>query len=290
MSKIDIRLLDTPEEMAAVEKLERLVWPGDETEIVPVHMLRAVTNNGGVLIGAYEGDQLVGFVFGFPGIEETSAGPRPKHASHMAGIHPDYCDRGLGFSLKRAQWQIVRSQGLDHINWTYDPLQSRNAYLNIAKLGAICNIYIPEYYGEMRDSLNVGLPSDRFKVDWWLNTPRVEKRLNQEKRHRLDLAHFTSAGAVIVNPANIREDSFIEPFQDSPSLPASPAPLLLVEIHPDFQALKAASPDLALAWRLHTRDIFQALFTNGYIVTDFIFEPGSQPRSFYILSHGESTL
>ena len=290
MSEIELRLLDTPEEMAAVEQLERLVWPGDETEIVPVHMLRAVTNNGGVLIGAYERDQLVGFVFGFPGLEESSAGPRLKHASHLAGIHPDYRDRGLGFALKRAQWQMVRSQGIDHIIWTYDPLQSRNAYLNIAKLGAICSTYIPEYYGEMRDGLNVGFPSDRFKVDWWLNTPRVEKRLNREQRRRLALEHFTSGGAVILNPANYREDGLLEPLTDSPPLLHSPSPLLLVEIPPDFQALKATSPKLALTWRLHTRAIFEAVFTNGYIVTDFIFEPGAQPRSFYVLSYGESTL
>ncbi|MBM3146090.1 MAG: GNAT family N-acetyltransferase [Chloroflexi bacterium] len=287
---MDIRLLDSPEEMAAVEALERLVWPGNETEIVPVHMLRAVTNNGGALIGAYDGDQLVGFVFGFPGIEETPSGPRPKHASHMAGIHPEYRDQGLGFTLKRAQWQVVRGQGLDHIVWTYDPLQSRNANLNIAKLGAVCNTYLPEYYGEMRDGLNVGLPSDRFKVDWWLNTPRVEQRLQRQRRPRLDLEHFTKSGASIVNPATFREDGLLEPFADSPLLPGLPAPLLIVEIPPDFPALKSASPDLALVWRLHTRRIFLGLFAAGYIVTDFVFEPGVQPRSFYVLSDGNRNL
>ncbi len=290
MAALDIRVLDTPDEMAAVEELERLVWPGDETEIVPVHMLRAVTNNGGLLIGAFDGDQLVGFVFGFPGIEVTSGQPRLKHASHMASIHPDYRDRGLGYTLKCAQRRIVRGQGLEHINWTYDPLQSRNANLNIAKLGAVCNTYIREYYGEMRDGLNVGLPSDRFKVDWWLNTPRVEERLDQKKRRRLSLDHFTGAGAVVLYPAKIREDGFLEPLADSPPLPQSPVPQFLVEIPPDFLALKEASPDLALAWRLHTREIFEGSFAGGYIASDFVFVPGARSRSYYVLSHGEAQL
>jgi len=288
VSEIDIRLLDTPEEMAVVEELERLVWPGDETEIVPVHMLRAVTNNGGLIIGAFEGDQLIGFVFGFPGLDKTPSGPHLKHVSHMAGIHPDYRDRGFGFALKRAQWQMVRNQGIDHINWTYDPLQSRNANLNIAKLGAVCNTYIVEYYGEMRDGLNVGYPSDRFKVDWWLNTPRVAQRLKRQKRHSLDLNHFRSAGAVIINPAVDDGNGIITPFVYSPPRPDSPATILLVEIPPDIQAIKQISSDQALAWRLHTRQIFEDLFAKGYLVTDFVFERGAQPRSFYVLSHGEA--
>ncbi len=290
MAEIDIRLLETPEEMAAVEALERLVWPGDETEIVPVHMLRAVTNNGGILVGAYDDDQLVGFVFGFPGVVETPSGPRLKHASHMAGIHPDYRDRGLGFALKRAQWQMVRNQGIDHINWTYDPLQSRNANLNIAKLGAVCNTYIPEYYGEMRDGLNVGFPSDRFKVDWWLNSRRVEQRLNEQKRSRLGLEHFISSGAVVINPTVENDAGILAPATFSPPHPDFPVPLLLVEIPFDIQNIKEFAADIALAWRLQTREIFEYLFTGGYLVTDFIFEQGPQPRSFYVLSHGESTL
>ena len=87
-----------------------------------------------------------------------------------------YRDSGIGFALKRAQWQMVRHQDLDHITWTYDPLLSRNAYLNIARLGAVCSTYRRSEYGEMRDGLNVGLPSDRFQVDWWLNSHRVQRR------------------------------------------------------------------------------------------------------------------
>lgn len=285
----DLHILETPESLFLVEDLQRLIWPGDDTEIVPVHMLRAAVDHGGVVIGAYAGDLLIGFVFGFPGIEETSSGPRLMHVSHMAGIHPEYRDHGLGFALKRAQWQFVRHQGGERICWTYDPLLSRNANLNIAKLGAISRTYITDYYGEMRDGLNAGLPSDRFRVDWWVNTPRVEKRLSRARRPHLKLAHFQAAHAEIVNPVQEWIATFPAPPADV-ALPSRPAtPLLLVEIPADFQAMRSTNPQLALNWRFHSRQIFQTCFALGYIVTDLIFDPGESPRSFYVLSHGEST-
>jgi predicted GNAT superfamily acetyltransferase len=178
MPNFNIRLIETPEEMPLVEELQRDVWPGSETDVVPLHMLITAVHNGGLVLGAFVEEKMIGFVFGFPGIENTPDGPRPKHCSHMMGIHPDFRDSGVGFALKRAQWQMVRHQNLDHITWTYDPLLSRNAYLNIAKLGAVCTTYHRSEYGDMRDGLNAGLPSDRFQVDWWINTLRVESRLS----------------------------------------------------------------------------------------------------------------
>ncbi len=177
-----IRLIETPEEMDSVQELQRLVWPGSETEVIPAHALLAVVHNGGLLLGAFVNEKLVGAAWGFPGFYSTPDGPRLKHCSHILAVHPEWRDSGLGFGLKRAQWQMVRHQGLDLITWTYDPLLSRNAHLNIAKLGAVCNTYRRSEYGDMRDGLNVGLPSDRFQVDWWVNTRRVEHRLSRRQR------------------------------------------------------------------------------------------------------------
>src|SRR6266542_4984843 len=189
-----IKILESPEDMTAVEELQRAVWPGSETDIVPAHVLITAIHNGGLVAGAFEEHKLIGFVFGFPGIEFTPDGPRPKHCSHMMGIHPDHRDGGIGFALKRAQLQMVRHQGLDHITWTYDPLLSRNAYLNMAKLGAVCNTYRRSEYGDMRDGLNAGLPSDRFQVDWWINTQRVKSRLGKRSRTTLKLDHVARTG------------------------------------------------------------------------------------------------
>jgi predicted GNAT superfamily acetyltransferase len=283
-----IRLLESPTEIAAVEDLQRDIWPGSETDVVPAHLMITAVHNGGLVLGAFEGDKLIGFVFGFPGIETTPDGPRPKHCSHMAGVLPEYRDRGLGFALKRAQWQMVRHQGLDHITWTYDLLLSRNAYLNIARLGAVCSTYRRTEYGEMRDGLNAGLPSDRFQVDWWLNTHRVERRLGKRARPTMTLAHLTRVGIRPLYALQYTPGGLPRPPEHVPILQDQ---LLAAEIPPDFMALKAADLGLARDWRFFTREFFETAFSQGYIVTDFAFDPGAQlPRSLYVLTDGESTL
>jgi predicted GNAT superfamily acetyltransferase len=299
MANVIIRILERPEDLKAIERLQAQVWLGSEIEIVPVHMLVAVVHNGGLVIGAYtveqdgEAGELVGFVFGFPGLVMTPDGPQPKHHSHMMGVHPHYRGQQIGFALKRAQWQMVRHQGLSHITWTYDPLLSRNAHLNISRLGTVCNTYREDEYGSLRDGLNLGLPSDRFQVDWWVNSARVNRRLSSKARPTLDLAHYYAGGAQVLNPT--RQDANGWPVPESEGLPIThidpvERPILLVEIPSDFLALKAASTELAAAWRWQTRSLFITLFQMGYLVTDFIYLPGVHPRSFYVLTYGESTL
>jgi predicted GNAT superfamily acetyltransferase len=270
--------------MTAVEALQSVVWPGSEIDVVPSHMLITVVHNGGLLVGAFVEDELVGFVFGFPGIEFTPDGPRPKHCSHMLGIHPGRRDSGIGFALKRAQWQMVRHQGLDHITWTYDPLLSRNANLNIAKLGAVCNIYRRSEYGNMRDGLNAGLPSDRFLVDWWINTRRVDRRLSKRPRRPLKLDDFSKAELQPLYSLQRRSDGLLRPPEHVSPLNGN---LTLAEIPSDFRALKDADFSLARDWRFFSREVFETAFVEGYIVTDFVYD---ESRSFYVLAHGESTL
>jgi len=284
MSVPVIKILETPEEMNSVETLQRAVWPGSETDIVPAHVFVAAIHNGGVIAGAYIEHQLVGFVFGFPGLESTPDGPRPKHCSHMLGILPEHRDSGVGFALKRAQWQIVRHQGLDHITWTYDPLLSRNAYLNITKLGAVCNLYRRSEYGDMRDGINAGLPSDRFQVDWWINTRRVETRLGKRPRRPLKLENFSKAELQPLYTPHGQAGSWSRPPEHFSSLKRR---IVLAEIPSDFSALKEADFALARDWRFFSRELFETAFAAGYIATDFVFEAG---RSFYVLTHGESTL
>ena len=200
------------------------------------------------------------------------------------GTLPDHRDSGVAFALKRSQWQIVRHQRLNHITWTYHPFLSRNAYLNIAKLGAVCNTYRRAEYGDMRDGLNAGLPSDRFQVDWWINTRRVERRLGKRVRKPLKLDDFLKADlqplyAPLSSTGDLpRPPQHFSPFEDR---------LALAEIPSDFNALKAEDSSLGQEWRLFTREVFESAFSAGYIVTDFIFDSG---RSFYALSYGETTL
>ena len=296
-----LRLLEHIEEMFIVEDLQRQVW-GMEDAVVPHHLLLTAAHNGGLILGAFDGEKMIGFVFGFPGLTHTPDGMEPKHCSHMLAVLPEYESQGVGYTLKRAQWQMVRRQGLSLITWTYDPLLSRNAHLNIARLGAVCNTYVPNMYGEMRDSLNQGLPSDRLHIDLWVNSLRVENRMSKRPRRQLDLAHYLSAGTGIINPTRLGTTGWPHP-PDTPWQPSviaqeagAPSPeipqaaLYLLEIPSEFQALKAANPALGLAWRLHVRTLLQDLFARGYLITDFVFLRGEHPRSFYVLSHGDRTL
>jgi len=285
-----IRPLTTPEDMASVEELQRAVWSGNETEVVPVHMLLAVAQGGGVILGAFEGDRLVGMVFGFLGVDDAHpdrvAMARLKHCSHMLAVHPAARNRSIGFQLKLAQRQAIVRQGIRLATWTYDPLLSLNAHLNIRRLGAVCRSYLRDAYGEMRDGLNAGLASDRFDVEWWVTSHRVEARL-EGRRPPLDLVHFLEGGAQRVNPAALRADGWAEPSSAIEPLQGN---LVLAEIPPDFQALRTADLGLARAWREHSRPLFEEAFRQGYLVTDFVYLRGeTSPRAYYILLQGETT-
>lgn len=300
-SDLKIRLISDIAGIRQVEALQNTVWGRED--VVPYHMLLAAVHGGGVLLGAYREDELAGFVFGFAAFDDQEGELNLRHHSHMLAVRPEARDMGIGFALKRAQWQWVRRQGIERITWTYDPLQSRNANLNIRRLGAVCSTYFPDYYGEMTDLINAGLPSDRFQVDWWVNSPRTENRLHKRPRRPLALEDYFSAGAEIVNPTQIGPAGHPllpeKPWSlggvaedlgaEAPQPPPQP-PFYLIEIPPDFSALKEADAGLARRWRLQTRELFQSLFGRGYLVTDFLFLRGESPRSFYVLSDGERQL
>ena len=140
----------------------------------------------------------------------------------------------------------------------------------------------------MRDGLNAGLPSDRFQVDWWLNTHRVERRLSKRARPSMTLAHLARVGLRPLYILDYREDGMPRPPEHVPALDDQ---LLAAEIPPDFMTMKAADLGLARDWRFFTREFFETAFARGYIVTDFAFTPGAVPgRSLYVLTDGESTL
>jgi predicted GNAT superfamily acetyltransferase len=288
---IQLRDLTSPSDMIALELLQKEVWPGSDVDIVPGHICQGIADHGGVLIGAFDGDQLVGFVLGVLGTDPLSQGDlamtRLLHYSHQLGVHPDYRGQGLGFLLKSAQRVAVNQQGVRMITWTYDPLLSLNANLNIRQLGAICRTYLREYYGEMRDGLNIGLPSDRFVVEWWITSQRVKARMRADRKY-LDLAHFIDAGAQRSNQAELDTDGLVRPIEQDIQLGAN---LQIVEIPSDYPAMRSQNPELALEWRKATRDIFENLFGAGFIVSDFIyFKEETIPRSYYILIQGDSVL
>lgn len=255
---ITIRPLTTHEEILPVEQLQRDAWGVPDVDVVPLHMLITPPRHGGLLLGAFDGERLAGFVFGFLGL---TADGRLKHCSHMAGVHPDYRDQGVGYRLKLAQREHVLAQGLDLITWTFDPLETRNAYLNFHKLGVICHTYIRNLYGAMRAAINAGPPSDRFEVEWWIRSPRVVERLRVKDDPPSSISPLEGgrAGGGVASP-------FVVPIRcDIPD-----APHFLLEVPANFQAIKRADMDLAIQWRLRTRQLFEDAFSQGYIVTDLL--------------------
>lgn len=248
--QIDIRPLTTYAEYRACEQLQQVVW-GDEF-VVPLNLLTTVQRNGGLVLGAFKGDELVGFVFGF--LARTADG-RLKHASHMAAVHPDLRDARIGEQLKRAQREFVLAQDLELMTWTFDPLLARNAHLNLHKLGAISRTYLRNVYGPEPELVDGILPSDRFQVEWWLlHSPFARPSADQVARSPL-----------------------LNPTLDTP-VQITHEPVVRLAIPADFAALQQHDPAIAQAWRYHFRAWAEAAFAAGYVVVDFV-----RTENYYVL-------
>jgi len=256
-------------EFEAIELLQARIW-GTAIGITPGIFLFIIAKEGGVVLLAFEDDKPVGFNYGIIGL---TAENQVKLASHQTGVLPGYQDRGLGFDLKLAQREAALARNLNHITWTFDPLQGRNARLNLRKLGAVCDSYIPDLYGDMPDALNKGLPSDRFNVDWWIASAHVAQRLG-ERSVEPDL---DPAAVKVLNKARRVKRGFAPPA-DAFDWPVGQC--CLVEVPADISGLKRQAPDIALAWRLHTRQIFHAVFSQGYTAVDLLHRDG---YSYYLL-------
>ena len=257
------------EEFEAIEWLQAKIW-GTALGVTPGIFLFIIAKEGGVVLLALDNGEPVGFNYGIIGLAE---GNRVKLASHQTGVLPAYQDRGLGRRLKLVQRKAALAKNLDRITWTFDPLQWRNARLNLSKLGAVCNTYVPNLYGEMEDVLNQGLPSDRFNVDWWLSSEHVVRRLEGQTI----APDLSSLDCPVLNAATTSKHGFALP-PDSCDLPLGQ--FCLVEVPTDIAILKRKAPDIALQWRLQTRKIFTAAFSTGYTAVDLLRRQG---RNYYLL-------
>jgi predicted GNAT superfamily acetyltransferase len=174
---VAIRPCHTIEEFEAMVDLEIEVWGFGQRDVVPSQMYVVAAKTGGQVFGAYVGDRLVGFALAYPGIRDGM----PYLHSHMAGVLQGYRDLGIGSSLKLAQREDALSRGIGLIEWTFDPLQGRNAYFNICRLGAVCCRYLVDVYGFTSSPLHAGLPTDRLVAEWHLSSHRVGQVLAGER-------------------------------------------------------------------------------------------------------------
>ena len=166
---IEIRQLHQLAEFERVVQLQREIWGFAELELLPLRFLVVVSKVGGHVFGAYDGPKMIGFCFAIPGIKP---GPMPYLHSHMLGVLPDYRNLAIGRRLKLVQREDALARGIKLIEWTFDPMELKNAFLNIEKLGAIIRRYYPNLYGETSSPLHGGLPTDRCYAEWWLDGER----------------------------------------------------------------------------------------------------------------------
>jgi predicted GNAT superfamily acetyltransferase len=161
------------DELRACVALQKEVWNFSDTDLVPLRMFVVAEKVGGQVMGAFAGNEMVGFALSVPG---TRSGHVYLH-SHMLAVRKDHRNSGLGRRLKLLQREEALSRGIELIEWTFDPLEIKNAFLNIEKLGAIVRRYNINQYGITSSPLQGGLPSDRLIAEWWLKSKRVETRM-----------------------------------------------------------------------------------------------------------------
>ncbi len=284
---VEIRALRTLDEMRQAVELQKVYWGDDMESVIPAHMLFSLANSGGHVLAAYDGATLAGLLVGFLGTNIAESN-RPAMAnlqfvSKRMVVLPAYRNQGLGYHLKIAQRELAIKQGVRLVVWTFDPLQAVNAYLNIRKLGGICREFRQDYYGTQQvGGLTLLGSSDRLFLEWWVTNRRVEERINGS-RSNLSLKHYLDANTPILNATTADARGLCLPAAAAARASGSMA---LLEIPSDYGALVLADPELAKAWRMHTRALFGALMDAGYLVTDFLREvyEGRQ-RAFYLLSH-----
>lgn len=227
---VHVRELHDIGEMQACVELQRRVWGYSDLETVPDHVFLVVAKTGGHALGAFDGNTLAGFALAF----SAARNGRNYLHSHLVAVLPEYQNHGVGRALKMAQREDALKKGIDCIEWTFDPLQIKNAYFNIERLGATMRQYLPDLYGRTSSPLHGGLPTDRLVAEWWVSSPRVAQIIERRPHAR---------------PQGQR-----------------------ISISATIGTLRTTDLPTAEQMQLRIRSQFQQLFSAGYAVTGFEIE------------------
>ncbi len=282
MVDFTFRRLRTPEEFRQAEEVQRQAFGLGTQSPVESSLQRVLQDNGGLILGAFMDFRLVGLSLAFLGWD----GEELYYWSHITCVLPEYRNHKVGYRLKLAQREEILKQGLSKVRWTFDPLVSRNAHLNIHRLGASPERYLPHYYGALDSEANRGLTTDRLRVTWTLNAPSVVQRLENpppadegilqrvEKSQRL---LSTEAGEVGLRVPTVVEE------------PSHGFTSGVLEIPFDLAAVREHQPESLRAWRQATREAFRACFDLGACVDDFVVvSQDHERRAYYLLSPEKS--
>ena len=192
---LEIRPLSERSELAEAVQLQKVIWGFADIELLPVRLFVVATKVGGQVFGAFDGERMVGFLLAIPGVKP---GGKSYLHSHMMGMLPEYRDRGIGRALKVRQREEAMKAGVELVEWTFDPLEVRNAHFNIERLGAVVRRYVLNQYGTTTSKLHGGLPTDRCVAEWHITSDRVCDLLDSRAVRR-------RVAARIEVPANIGE-------------------------------------------------------------------------------------
>ena len=251
-----IRPFSRLEEYQACAEFQDEIWGKGFREGVSPAILMVANKIGGLSAGVYgPGDELLGFVFGLTGIKDGEL----VHWSDMLAVREGYRDRGLGTALKAYQREILLQRGIRRMHWTFDPLQSRNAYVNFSRLGIISTEYVRDMYGDTGSPLHQGVGTDRLVATWEMDSDRVMRRIS---------------GAGGAPPQEETAPHALPVLDDGPlPRPGEPrlelsAPAIFLAVPRDVDAVMAEDPGLARQWRLATRSVFEGYMERGYAVRE----------------------
>ena len=242
---VEIRMLHEMPELTEAARLFVEVWrpPDGALQVVP-ELMRAWAHSGCYVSGAYDGEVMVAASAGFFG----HPGERVSYHSHITGVLPAAQGRGVGLAVKQHQYAWALERGVAEIVWTFDPLLARNAFFNLARLGADAHHYLPDFYGDMSDGVNAGQGSDRLYVHWDVVPGGPFPRE----------ADAGDAPVVLAVGADA-----------APEQSTADAARVLVGIPPDVERMRAEQPDLARSWRSAVREVLGGLLADGGRVTGF---------------------
>jgi len=271
--EIRIRLGRDRADLEACVLLQRAVWGLADLEINSALQLIATIHAGGFLhLAETSSGQAVGFCYGFPGLR----GGIPHLHSDMLAVLPEYQKHGVGIRLKWAQREEALHRGLSLVTWTFDPLQARNAHLNLRRLGATASEFLENFYGITSSSIHHGLPTDRLVARWQLDDDRVKA-----------LCAGGNLPPTVAAPLCPRINDV--KWQAGWAVSTEPrldldAPEVLLEIPPDWDVLCQAAPRVAEDWHRKVRRAFEAYLSHGFVAADFApAEEGGRRRPLYIL-------
>ena len=242
---IDIRTLTEREDLKSAVRLQRQIWGFEDVDLIPLRLFVVASKIGGQVYGAFDGAQMIGFCMAIPGLKP---GGKTYLHSHMLGVLADYRNTGVGRTLKLTQRDDALRRGIDLIEWTFDPLEIKNAFFNMERLGAIVRRYVPNQYGTTSSPLHGGLPTDRCIAEWWISSPRVNTIL--------------AAQAFARNPVEAR-----------------------IAIPSDIAAIRAKEPGCARDIQQKASEQFREAFNHGLAVIGF---EKSERAGTYLLGKWES--